>query len=543
MIPVGIPRWFAFLCLLLGSAYALFMGPLRGPDEAGHMYRAYLVSRGICTGIPAIGAPVDYNRDLDRLYPWIQLPGGTTGTDMIRMIDPAHGRTHGVVALYYAVNLYSCVPYLATGAAFRTGSLFGASPVSQMYLGRIANLLAYLVLVLAAMRILPEFQLPIALLGLMPMSLHQAGSLSADALTIGVSFLLTAWLIRLAIATPDRHLARRDYLLLAAAMIVAGLCKSSAGLVFLLLLVPASRFPGRRHRWLAIAGFVALAYGTSVIWQLINQPNGEIYTTLKTANHVYADRNFAALIHRPIWFLGYVRDTIAWKTGHYLSQFVGVFGWLIIKLPRWMVGGYLVLLALASAASARISPISLHRRLLLVAIFLVNIGIVGVAFWITETPTPIDDLYVLPIYGRYLIPFAPLLLLAISGLITSSRFPRTALTTVALTGAMLINIFSLHLIWDTYHRHTSTIPNQLRMALHFNFADGPGTARLRYENMVVRRPGDSVEDGKIYLVRGGERHWIINGSWLGANGYAWPDDVNIIPPADLAAIPEGAPIQ
>ena len=52
-----------------------------------------------------------------------------------------------------------------------------------------------------------------------------------------------------------------------------------------------------------------------------------------------------------------------------------------------------------------------------------------------------------------------------------------------------------------------------------------------------------ASDPIVDLIRGGQRHWIINGSWLTANGYAWPDDVNIVPSADLAAIPEGAPIQ
>jgi hypothetical protein len=58
----------------------------------------------------------------------------------------------------------------------------------------------------------------------------------------------------------------------------------------------------------------------------------------------------------------------------------------------------------------------------------------------------------------------------------------------------------------------------------------------------VRRPGDGVEDTKIYLIQGNKRHWILNGEWLKNHGYAWPDDINIIPAADLAAIPEGAPI-
>jgi hypothetical protein len=81
------------------------------------------------------------------------------------------------------------------------------------------------------------------------------------------------------------------------------------------------------------------------------------------------------------------------------------------------------------------------------------------------------------------------------------------------------------------------------MALHLKFGNAPDTAPLRYNNLLVRRPGAQVEDSKVYLIRGGQRHWIVNGHWLEANGYAWPADVNTIPTQDLAAIPEGEPIQ
>ena len=206
MIAVGVPRWFAALGLLLGIAYALLMGPLGVPDETGHMYRSYLVSEGICKGVPAIGAPIDYRRDLGRLYPWIQLPANSTGQDLVKLIDPAHGRSRDLISTFYITNIYSCAPYLPQGIGFRVGRFFTASPLTLMYIGRLANLLCYLLLVLLAMYLLPQFQLPIAMLALMPMSLHQAASLSGDSFAIGFSFTLAAWLLSLAFADPPtRH--------------------------------------------------------------------------------------------------------------------------------------------------------------------------------------------------------------------------------------------------------------------------------------------------------------------------------------------------
>jgi SAM-dependent methyltransferase len=63
-----------------------------------------------------------------------------------------------------------------------------------------------------------------------------------------------------------------------------------------------------------------------------------------------------------------------------------------------------------------------------------------------------------------------------------------------------------------------------------------------YEGKLVRRAGDTPEDVKVYLVRGGRKHWVISGGWVIANGFRWPEDVNIIPSADLLRIPTGDPI-
>ena len=64
-----------------------------------------------------------------------------------------------------------------------------------------------------------------------------------------------------------------------------------------------------------------------------------------------------------------------------------------------------------------------------------------------------------------------------------------------------------------------------------------------YENRLVRRPGKTVEDGKVYLVRNGTKHWIVNASWCAAHGFKFPDDVREISAADLDAIPTADPIQ
>ena len=71
----------------------------------------------------------------------------------------------------------------------------------------------------------------------------------------------------------------------------------------------------------------------------------------------------------------------------------------------------------------------------------------------------------------------------------------------------------------------------------------PQASGSAYENKLVRRPGSSAEDGKVYVVQGGKKRWVVNASWFGGHGFKFPDDVHEISAAELDAIPTGDPIQ
>ncbi len=575
------------------------------------MYRAYLTSEGFCTGEPGIPARVDADyRDLEHRAAWIRLPKNSTGRDLLKLTDDSQRRFLSIVATYAAVNLYSCVPYLPAGGAMRIGDFFSASPLTLMYLGRFGNLVFYLLMVILAMRLLPKFQLPLAVLALMPMTLHQAASLSADAVTIAVSFVLTAYILRLCVDGKAAPLRRADYLWLAAALVAAGLCKASVGLVFLVLLIPAARFPERRTRWLAIAGFILLAYGTAAVWQSINRPSAEIFGTLKAAAGINLNENAAVIVHRPMAFLHAIGHTVNIWGREYLSAFVGKLGWLNIPLPDWVAWVYVTLLFLAAAVYPIEPRLSARQRILLAGIFLFNVCCLFAVVWTTELPHKViaaeldtGALLIPGMQGRYLIPFALLLLIAVSGVLTRLRVRGFSVAALAL--AVLMNVVALNVLWDAFQAHSSTFPNRMRMALKLDFSDTPQAAALLYDNRLVskrvpgetqiflvsggakhivpnsmaiarqgfkepddvilvsdddlsaiptgeplpaprtfegklvRRAGSGVEDNKVYLIIDGKKHWVWDGHWLTSHGYKWPEDVIIIPAQDLAVIPQG----
>ncbi len=73
-------------------------------------------------------------------------------------------------------------------------------------------------------------------------------------------------------------------------------------------------------------------------------------------------------------------------------------------------------------------------------------------------------------------------------------------------------------------------------------AEKKAEAALTYEGQLVRRPGGAPEDGKVYVVQNGKKHWILTPEWVAKHGYSWLN-VKIISAQDLDSIPTAEPIQ
>src|SRR5258708_38085428 len=101
--------------------------------------------------------------------------------------------------------------------------------------GRLANLLVAVILIALAIRAAPDYSGIIAAAALLPMSLYELASLSADAATIGLAWVFTALLL-----VPPRRLW-----VMALAGFALALCKPAYFLIALLAAVAPLRWRSR----------------------------------------------------------------------------------------------------------------------------------------------------------------------------------------------------------------------------------------------------------------------------------------------------------
>jgi uncharacterized membrane protein len=275
-----------------------------------------------------------------------------------------------------------------------------------VYLGRLANLALYVVLVFLALRLAPAHRWTLCMVALVPTSIFQAASLSADVLTNAISWLFLAAVLGAA-ARPG-PIARRELgLLLGLAALLGGLKPPAAVLSPLVLLVPAERF-GDRRRWLAAgAGALAAAASTSGLW-LGALAQYQLPTMVVGAD---AAAQLRGMLAEPLAFGALLAKSVSAQVGSYGRTLVGVLGWVDTPLPVWVYPAWwAAVVAVAVFDGGAASPVRGVGRALCIGLALAG-SLVAVTLIYLLIPVGADP--IVGVQGRYFLPFLPLALFAL----------------------------------------------------------------------------------------------------------------------------------
>lgn len=399
--------------LPLGVLLAWVTPPLQPPDEIRHFARAFLIAEGrlgaeLHEGRPQVAVPRSILRMPARLGEGIQM-------HLERRQEPWRLEREFRVVLRPDTrewrplpSLYSPIVYLPQALGIAVGRALGASPVELLYLGRLANLLAYLALLAGALRLAPAHRLVLLVLGLLPMALSLAASLSADAPTLGLAILLVAVVLREAQPARGRFGAGP---LVAIAVLAAALGLAKPGslpVAGIVLLVPRARFAGR-GRWLAaLGGWLACALVPGALWA--SHVAGLGHEPLVPGADPGAQLGWIAA--HPGAFAGVLVESVRELAWLWAASFVGVLGHADTWLPDWLYRAALaLLLVVALLDGGAASPVRGWARGL--ALGLASAGVLATLVLAYLGWNEVGAPLVRGVQGRYFAPFAPLVLVAL----------------------------------------------------------------------------------------------------------------------------------
>lgn len=469
---------YLLLSLTFGCVFTLLTPPLAVPDESRHIGRALEVSRGHL--LPENSRVRTFDADRLRRIEALLWPGAFEPAALRALLEETYLSgvpPTGEGYLEVSAAAYPPVPYLLSALAFLSISGLGLGIAWGILLARLLNVTAATILTSLAIRTIPFGKWILFWAALLPMTVFQCASVSADSLSNAICFVWIA--VVLGAATREDPIARREWTLLCACVLLLALVKSGYVLLaFLCLLIPRTRFASTAASWFFRAGLPSVALAVQVLWL---SGTREASATVPPAG-VDPVAQLSFLTSHPTAYATILLRSI-WEQGIWLLKGVlGIFGYLDTYLPMPVYALLLATgLAAASSGSAPAAfPTRWRRGLGLLALASVLIVALTLPFYLTWTP--VGSPTFAGVQGRYFLPAVLLALLGTNGMLPDARWSR--LTPAVVTAAMT---FSLCAGTAVLIRRYHTIPAGEFLVAPWS-SSGPAARRV-----VPLHPGQSLE--------------------------------------------------
>jgi uncharacterized membrane protein len=395
--------------LSLGMAYMFVMTPLAVPDEGHHYQSAHELSGYLLfDGNPRMADRRYF--DYSSFSHFHNVPSA-----YIRFMDEGiyilRGEAEVIdIPLSYRNDfpLWNIPQALGVTIARIIGlSFFGA-----FYLGRLFNLVFYTLCMTFSIKHLKAFKLPVFLIGLMPMNLHQAASFSYDAFIHGAAIVFFAYAVS-GIYERDSFRWREFSLLLVFGALLAPAKVVYFPVIFMVFIV-AWRWKetAGNKAWILAAAIFSAAAASTLLFTMAHIARDFVGENINTwtGEHNYT---LSFVLGNPVETMGIFMRTLINNSAFYMNtMFGGVLAGLTISMPKWITitTVILIIISIIYGKKDEWQPSGKERfyyfMICASVIFLVLLtSFIG---WTTHGLTEVAG-----IQGRYFIPVLPLALLVL----------------------------------------------------------------------------------------------------------------------------------
>lgn len=417
-----IEKIFLIITLLFGFIFVFVNPPFQFPDEPEHLFKMYGYTHGVLKyqvlrGNTGLYLPKSFVK-IKNLYD--NLPFNyfsSTSLSFMKCASEIQLEEENKVFYKHSSTSYLPISYFPTFIWLKILLLLNAPPLIILYLLRLSELFLYTGLLWLAIRLTPVKKELFALLGMLPMAVYMGCSVNTDPLVIGLSFVFTAYIFKLAFDEKIEKISFKQTLLCVLMMFVITLCKLAyIPLLLLFLLIPSKKFGGvLKHigsfllififSWAAFGLFVLYAFHSFGGGLAVEQTSGSVSGSSNLLEHI---------IFHPLYYIKCIYSSFFVLYKDIMACFVGRFGWLDTFIPPYLVTFYwavLVFVAIAVNKDEKNCHFTLFNRIILFLIFCFSYILISLSGFLTfRQLTP----YILGIQGRYFIPIAPALFTLLS---------------------------------------------------------------------------------------------------------------------------------
>lgn len=384
--------------------------PTTVPDETHHYLSSYWLAdclQGQASFADSSSFPM---RDSD----WQMLSGSSNSVsydsykvvfDNFELFDSSDE----VYEASYSFSLGSenVVTKLGSVLAIVLGKAIGLGAYPVFYLGRLFNSAYFILLTLAAYKLIPFAKNIIVCISLLPMTLHLAASFSYDSGIIGLALLLTALLCRSIVN--DGPISAKELIAIGVCVVFLAPCKliyTPIGLLF--FLIPKERFGGLKNKLIIGFTFIALALISIGIFRLpgvvsLASPSNSIDSRGTETGTFFS---LGDMVDDPLSAISLYFRTLMVNGDFYLTSLIGgSLGWFQANLraPYFYLFVYCVVMLIAaqkdSSDSNDFPPSLKYVCLVIICLCLFGCMLSMYLGWTFNTESIIQG-----VQGRYLLP-------------------------------------------------------------------------------------------------------------------------------------------
>lgn len=435
------------ICVLIsGLAWMGIMPPLTAPDEINHYATAYYRSNQLLFQDALDENGMVRMRAEDANAPFAVLKSQTKETyqafyeGLFRLCEEPE-----MVSFSYEPVRTGPLPHMPQAIGITLGRLLHLGWAGTMLLGRLGNFLFFVVCIYQAVKRIPFGKMIFFMASMLPMTLELVSSVSYDVVPLSMAFLFTAICFQ-DIFVKER-MEKRDVAVLAVLLMVLVPCKIVYFLLAgLCLLIPKEKFGSRRFYFCSAAAVLFLAAFSLTVNNMATLAE---YTGSGENYIAWADApgyTLKMLLFNPVRFLFLMLNTIRIQAGYYWVTMVGgKLGALNIPLSEFSVLGFSALLLLAALKEERETVfLTIRQKSWCLAVC------AGVSFLVLLSMllgwTPVGEVYICGVQGRYFLPVLPLFLICLQNrrfAISGSAAKEGALDQGMIIAAVVFNALAL----------------------------------------------------------------------------------------------------
>lgn len=406
---------FFFVCVFIGSYFALKTPPFQVPDEIDHFKRVYILTEFKILQIKTptqSGGYVPKNAVIiDSTFGIMRFnPNSKTSKSTLKKLNEYEFDSSNLVFANIGMGAYSPICYFPQMLAIYYGKFFPkTSLLDIMKLGRFLSVLFCALIISFAISISRNLKWIIFFVGILPMSTFLFGSYSADSMTISICIFFISFIFYLSQFEQQITIKQLAYLFLL--LISISLCKQVyfvlAGLV---IIIPQKRFNSIFDKYIKLFLILLLPILINICWYLFIAKVNFSVESGQYAGGGGMNEQLDFVIQNPFKFLTIVLATFKAQYSFFFLSSIGVLGYLDTVFTNNVYALFFASFIIALILSSKNSgEVTLVDKILILGIVIGIIILLAIASYIGITPYKYE--IVLGLQGRYFLPFLPLILI------------------------------------------------------------------------------------------------------------------------------------